>query len=267
MFTENCIINNKLTDKGIIVFFFQNYKGNVICNSNEAKKIFEYVYNKEMWKQKYWTDSFGKNDPPPDFYSDKFKLMMDVMEVVDDEKKKGVNSKTREKEMEKALKAQYELPDNIIIVTNAAPNKKTGIYHNYDYYLKHFNRVIDKHVNSIPLYQKNHPNYKTIFFIFDTSTAYFELKEPFNPNGKNEITQGHFCFFDRKFAEKLINKNIDYVIWFTPFKTYSYFDPQTRKELTKYEYPKVAVIDVNEINLDDLNTYDPKHMVSAERQE
>ena len=31
------------------------------------------------FKRKHWIDSSAKNAPPPDFYNDKLKLMMDVM--------------------------------------------------------------------------------------------------------------------------------------------------------------------------------------------
>ena len=132
------------TEKDIIEIFFQNFKENIVYNSDDAKKIFDCVYKKEMWE--HWTDSSGKNDPPPDFFSDKFKLMMDVMEVVDDEKKKGVNSKIREKKIEQAFRAKYIIPDNVRIVVNAAPNKE--ICHNYKNYCKHFERVVNEHINS-----------------------------------------------------------------------------------------------------------------------
>lgn len=33
--------------------------------------------------RKEWIDSSGKNDPPPDFYDNKHKLMMDVMRIDD----------------------------------------------------------------------------------------------------------------------------------------------------------------------------------------
>ena len=33
--------------------------------------------------RKKWINSSGKNDPPPDFYNDKKKLMMDVMRIDD----------------------------------------------------------------------------------------------------------------------------------------------------------------------------------------
>jgi hypothetical protein len=31
---------------------------------------------------------------------------------------------------------------------------------------------VKKHIKSIPLYQKNHPGYKTVFFVFDESCGY-----------------------------------------------------------------------------------------------
>ena len=35
--------------------------------------------------------------------------------------------------------------------------------HNYQFYIENFKRTIEKHIRSIPLYRKNHPNYKIVF--------------------------------------------------------------------------------------------------------
>ena len=52
---------------------------------------------------KNWINSSGKNDPTPDFYSEKYKLMMDAMAINDVEYEKNGkiinNQKRRQHEM------------------------------------------------------------------------------------------------------------------------------------------------------------------------
>ena len=50
-------------------------------DNNEMNKIFNLIYSKEEWEK--WVDSSAKNDPPPDFYNETNKIMMDVMHIDD----------------------------------------------------------------------------------------------------------------------------------------------------------------------------------------
>lgn len=47
--------------------------------------------------------------------------------------------------------------------------------HQFKWYFDSFERVVSSHNNKIPLYQQNHENFKTIFFVYDESTAYTQL--------------------------------------------------------------------------------------------
>lgn len=49
------------------------------------------------------------------------------------------------------------------IFINARTELPSELDHNYIFYYKNFNRIIEKHVKSIDLYRKNHPNFKIIF--------------------------------------------------------------------------------------------------------
>ena len=49
--------------------------------NEESAKVFESIHDQENWKQ--WIESAGKSDPPPDFFADTYKYMMDVMRVDD----------------------------------------------------------------------------------------------------------------------------------------------------------------------------------------
>ena len=44
--------------------------------------------------------------------------------------------------------------------------------HDYQKYIDNFQRVFEKHNLKVPKYKENHPGYKTIFFIYDESSAY-----------------------------------------------------------------------------------------------
>ena len=52
-----------------------------IGDEEKCKQIIETFFDDEKFK--YWIECSGKADPPPDYFSDKFGLMMDVMRVDD----------------------------------------------------------------------------------------------------------------------------------------------------------------------------------------
>ena len=56
----------------------------------------------------------GHSDPPPDYYSDIYKIMFDVMRVNDTEVKKNYNPvMIRQRNMEKCLKKEILLPNGV----------------------------------------------------------------------------------------------------------------------------------------------------------
>lgn len=52
-----------------------------LMENEESAKVFESIHDQENWKQ--WIEIAGKSDPPPDFFADTYKYMMDVMRVDD----------------------------------------------------------------------------------------------------------------------------------------------------------------------------------------
>ena len=221
----------------------------------ELEDIVYKICDKENWNK--WTVSSGKSDPPPDFYSDEYRLMMDVMRVNDHEQKgkKGKlhnPSMAHEKEMLKELEQAgilEQLP-NAKIFLNGYTQLPTYEDHNYNLYLKCFKRVLTKHINSIALYKKNHPGYKVIFFIFDESSAYFEADHIINP--KRQVQQGeqlsgrpHIFFADNSFLDAFIGKGIDYLFWYTPYKLFEQIEPPLTLptlcvyDLSEKEFPRI----------------------------
>lgn len=217
-----------------------------------------------------WHYSAGKADPPPDYYNDSLHVMMDVMRVDDhshlSDKGKLINpTNIKESKIQNELKKLGILntfPNAKNIVVNAITDLPTDEDHNYNFYLSSFSRVISKHLKSIPLYKENHPSYKTIFLILDESSGYLECKDinekmNFINNGNGQAYP-HCCYLDSNFINVLKETELDYLIWFCPYKWWS---------TNEVAFPQVAVLNINRINSIEFSfkKYDFNLMVSTER--
>ena len=227
----------------------------VIGNEDEIEKIISIINNCEDW-----IDSSGKDQPPPDFYNEKEKVMMEVMRVDDHGYRKHgktVNPTYRkENEIRKELeeKGFDKLFPNAKLIANVNSGLPTKEDHNYKYYYNNFKRTIEKHRDNINNYRENHKNYKLIFFVYDESSAYIDAEST------NEISvygRLHLYFFDKRFVECFKNEDIDYLVWMTPYKRYQYA-PE------KIQPPKAIVYDLKNVNCN-LIEYDEKRMVSSEK--
>lgn len=227
----------KIYDNEIeIIEFFQRVQISEILllpeNDKEVEDICLSVHDEDRWRK--WIDSSGEGDPPPDFYCEELKLMMDVMRV-DDHGHIGKNGKSivnptlqRETEVMRELKEKGILdmfpgvPVHLLVDTGLPTDED----HNYEFYRDNFIRTVKSHIGKIKTYQTNHPGYKTIFFIFDESSFYFEAATDKKPKRRGEVTAGipHLWFLDKTFTDVLEGSAIDYVIWFTPYKHCDAFD-------------------------------------------
>lgn len=259
---------NFFDDESQIIECLQNVKLNKILlsnNINAVREIFASIHDAEEWK--LWRDSSGKSDPPPDFYNDKLKLMMDVMRVDDHafENKNGkiVNpTNQRESMIQKEIRKSGVLnsfPNIKNIIVTAVTDLPTDEDHNYKFYYSNFERVLMKHNNQINLYEKNHPGYKTIFLVLDESSAYFEME--FKMDNGVMRGQPHYWFWDNMFVNIMKKLRIDYFIWYTPFK---YYEVSQGKE--KIDLPEICVIDIKNIDQWDfyLISYNTIKMKSVE---
>ncbi|MBR3418968.1 MAG: hypothetical protein IKG82_09800 [Oscillospiraceae bacterium] len=205
--------------------------------------------NYTNWK--YWIDSSGHNAPPPDFYSDEFRIMMDVMRVDDHERKNSKGKtfsphKQHEREIYQELERKGILAQfpNADVCINGWSGLPTYEDHNYTFYRKSFARIMHKHIKHIPNYKKNHPGYKVIFFVFDESTAY--LQSPFKVNKQYQHTpfeawcgDPHLYYADPVFLSSFIGRGIDYLIWFTPYKRFISRDKEA-------DIPKICIFDLSQ---------------------
>ena len=234
--------------------------------SDELEDILGTICDQKKWEK--WTDSSGKSDSPPDFYSDEYKLMMDVMRVNDHEQK-GKKGKLHNPSMAHEREMYKELEQAGIttmfpaakVFLNGNTQLPTYADHNYNLYLKCFKRVVSKHIDSIPLYRLNHPEYKVIFLVYDESTAYFESTDPIDTKkqlikGEWMAGQPHYFFIDQAFLEVFMNKGIDYLFWFAPYKMFEKITPPI-------EMPSLCIYDLSK-KFEYGRKYDSSKMTSVE---
>lgn len=234
--------------------------------TDDSIKVFESIYSKDNWGK--WYDSSSKSDPPPDFYSDEFEMMMEVMRVDDHSfKKKGKSidpTYAKESKVCKEIENSGILncfPNGAALLFNVDTKLPTDKDHNYKFYTNSFARIVKKHSEHIAMYRNNHKNYKLIFFIFDESSAYFEVpnKEVMKINrsvGTAIQGKAHLYFLDSTLLENILKYDLDYVIWYTPFKL-------TNTNNGVFDLPKAVIYDVKHFNLKPI-IYKDDQMMSTE---
>lgn len=187
--------------------------------SLRAVRMFNRIKDPQKWDE--WKDSSAYSDKPPDFYSDNFHCMIEVMRVDDHahmENGKLVNPTTQvEGEIEKELHKK-----NPHLWVSYVSDLPTDEDHRFEWYYENFKRIVEQHSKSISLYRKNHPGYKLVFLIFDESSTYFEpidsrcsQNEPSNM----EKVLPHACYADKKFLDVIYSCGADFCIWMTPCKS------------------------------------------------
>ena len=227
----------------------------MIGNEEEIDKIIDIIKISDNW-----IDSSGKDQLPPDFYNDKDKIMMEVMRVDDHGYKKHgkiINPTYRkENQIRKELeeKGFDKLFPNVKLIANVDTGLPTKEDHNYGYYYNNFERTIENHCEKIKNYRENHVGYKLVFFIHDESTAYIDAE---STDGIGAYGRPHVFFFDKRFVECFMKKDIDYLIWMTPYKRYQYNSDEL-------PLPMATVYDLKHID-HELIEYDEKRMVSSEK--
>lgn len=220
-----------------------------IPNKRHIRRTERKIINK-IKNKKYWINSSAKDAMPPDFYNEKDKLMLEVMRVNDSEFED--NGKIINPEAKADRKLANELPkefqekinnDEIMLLAIGDTGLSTNENHGYKRYVESFNRTLIKHIKHINNYRKNHQGYKLIFYIYDESRAYGLNEEQINiltyKEGDICLCSPHICFFDEKMIKILINQNIDYVIWYTPYKKYLCENEEDIPKLCIYDIKKM----------------------------
>ena len=258
---------NLYDNENKIIESFQKIKSDeilLVSENNNNEKILQSIYNKENWK--YWINSSGKSDLPPDFYSNEFELIMNIMRVDNHAYKnsKGqiinptlqMESKIYKEIMESKIVKDINFKGDINVI--ARTDLPSDEDHNYKYYLENFKRIVNKHNDKIENYKRNHPKFKSIFFAFDESSGYINTKRKQNTRmvGQEVKAKIHFWFMDKEFLNIIKELKIDYFIWYAPYKYYIGINPKI--------LPKVCIYNLKEINKINLIEYDMDTMISSE---
>jgi len=237
----------------------------LLPNSKKNVNLFNIIYNKNEWKN--WTDSSSKSDLPPDFYSSKYKAMMDVMRVDDhtflDQKGNPINIyNQKESQITSELISKIPYIKKVAESGNLYINTYTNLIsdedHNYKFYIETFSRVVKKHINKIDKYKKNHPRFSVIFFVMDESTPYVKCLTEKRPKfeGDGFIGTPHLWWNDSNMVNVLADSGIDYFVWMTPYK----FSPDNPSLIL----PEAVILDVKQIQFNKLEKYNPSDMQSLE---
>ena len=254
----------------ILSFFRDSFKEEetaIFPCDGELPVLLEQITQDSQWNK--WVNSSGKADPPPDFYCDEFSLMMEVMRVDDhahkNHKGKVINPmNARESELHRELRKRgiLERFPHVQVFCTPVTNLATKSDHNYTFYVMNFVRTVEEHKRKIIQYRENHPKSKLIFFIIDESSAYLQetnLSDISEPTFVACPMQGmpHQYWADETFIKAIINSNIDYLIWYTPFK---------RIQLQAggiLPLPMTCVFDIKRMSIQ-TQKYDANLMVSSE---
>ena len=217
-------------DESQIISNLQDVDTSSVLRINDLEdegNIFQSIADPEQWD--LWHNSSGRGDPPPDFYCDSQNLMLEVMRVDDhafvSKKGKVVNPyKAKETALFQELKEKGFLDiggKDLQVFINADTGLPTEEDHNYSFYMNNFKRVVETHKKKIRKYNENHPGYKMVFLVFDESSTYLETDHP-RPKivlkGQKIYGKRHFHFLDSAFLKTFIQSEIDYLIWYTPYK-------------------------------------------------
>lgn len=255
-----------LNESELLQQLFDN-RNNLKMSTNIRDTENEGVFNKISDPQ-YWINAANEGDGhvTPDFYNSEDKLMMDVMRVTDKEGKKGKNPDlARESRISKELTKNLNLKDNIKIFVNAPDmTLSTEEHHSFKKYRHQSDRVISSHINEIPVYEKNHPNFDLVFYIYDESTPYYEYNRI--RGNKAECSNIHYPWLDKNFIYKLIDSNVKYLLWYCPYKIMekeAVRPPETRVSRTYVPFP-IAAFDLTKLSENELHTYDYSKIISGE---
>lgn len=224
----------------------------LIPNKRHIRRTERKIINK-IKNKKYWINSSAKDATPPDFFNEKDKLMLEVMRVNDsefDDNGKIINPEAKaDRKLANELSKDFQEKINngeIMLIAISDTGLSTNENHGYKRYVDSLNRTLIKHIKHINNYRKNHKGYKLIFYIYDESRAYGESINQDNEFIYKEgdiiqIKKPHICFLDEKMLDVFINQDIDYVIWYTPYKKYNILNPAI-------EVPKLCLYDIKSIS-------------------
>lgn len=249
---------SRLDDENVIMEDVRDVQNRDVCFVTES--AFEkYLYKSIMLDWPKWTVNNGHDAPPPDYFSTSHKLMFDVMRINDSEitiiksngdKKFKNQILAKEKSVLNEIKSAFPSIPSRNIHINVMPDEDYDKTHNYKQYYEHANRVFDDHIKSVPMCRDLHPDYKMGFLVMDETESYLkhqnilDAQEPLNPNKLYEVDGiPHLPFIDKRIIQRLLQGNIEFLIWFSPYKHNQQMNIQPPK-LTFFDLSKKDAVEL-----------------------
>ena len=267
-------IQNAFKDEAFIVNYVKEMaEGNITLFPNNLKMK---LLCRRIFNSKAWVNNSEDTKNPPDFYAKIYRLMMDVMQISEYADKRYLNSKGDPIDQLQRLEGELIKdfvgrcpqdinPIKVIPIVN--DDKLIECEHNYRQWFDEFKRVVGKHnVQAKRTYQKNHPGYKTILFVYDHSAMYGvaskkQNKEDMKRGTECSCTELHCWYLDKNFIDFIASLDCEYIVWATLHK----LDCNIR--FTDEEMPPipaVCIFDVAECKKMKTKTYDEELLVSLD---
>lgn len=235
-----------------------------VNTSFSLRKYFRSIWRERVFKG--WIDNSSKNSIPPDFYSDEYNYMLEVMRFDDYELTKNhpnvlesrLYKRIENERRKNGVSTFKELNVKVMIV----PNYYKASQNSYELYCKNFERVYLKHAKKISQYRKNFPGYKLGFLLIDESPGYVESKlevskDDFKPGDMIKNVRLHLPYLDERFVKIIKASDIDFLIWYMPYKNMTQ---------NHFKYPYCAVVDVKKLRIKSYRcvNYDSKKLICLE---
>lgn len=174
----------------------------------------------EKVKSANWSDNTNTR---PDFISED--MMIEMFEIDDIiTTKKGKNNPQRKadaramRDVQKFIDEVGGFREGIKVIARGDTryNSETDSYdyergdehHSYQAYINNFQRICQKHLESVPDYRKNYPDKQLGFLIVDDATFYASKLQML----PREVF-GSLPFFDKNFMKLFVKSDVDFVIW------------------------------------------------------
>lgn len=224
-----------------------------------SKQLAQTIYTSILDKES-WGDLTAPSTNRPDFYSSKHSIMMEFMNIDcetihEDGTIDPVNSKEIGSNM-RAVGKSGLIENNADVTVFTTPSVDySGKKDSYTNYINGAKRVISKHIDNIPEYHTNHPNSTLGFVFIDFTLPYMVCKSKedvvrFNSGEEVHVELHHWCR-DEAIINLLKDKDIDFVIWYTPYKIKDY-------NIINPEWPQLCIFNPR---LVETVSYDPELVV------
>ena len=195
-------IKDNIIDKNTLIY----------SNNNFSKQIFKVLSNLDTF-----IDNSSHSNQPPDFYSNEYSVMFDIFKINDTEQKKNFNpTKIEERKIERENESFISKFPNAKVFIDTHSEIQNG---KITYLVKQTKRVLENHIDKIPIWEREHPNIKHKgLIVFNESEFYSTAKW----DGCDYIKEKNYILYepwlDKNIIENVFSK-IDFILWICPYQS------------------------------------------------